>query len=1155
MALVDRGANGGLMGSEGRLVQWTDRTIDCTGIDSHEIRDLKIGHFGATVKTQSGPIIIEMHEYAYVQGGKTIHSSGQIEHNKNTVNDKAAAITGETPHIRTLEGYMIPMKVINGLTYIEMRPYTDQEWKTLPHVNLTGVGEWDPSVLDAGIPSDWYAKQPRTSEYTQEMPFTETGRVKPDDDESDDEEPPALDDADSSDEEEDDDDDSEVPEMKVRDEAILSDDESEGDYDDVTEGKPVSRRTVEVHLHEIIRDEMIGEYHAFEVNHGHWETIEPQFMNAYEVNAKSRRVRRKTPTNEACDTMASSTRKVREGTNIMKKFKEGWFKGTVMELPKGKRDYYMIFYEDGDKETMTERQLQKTIKIMEEQNGTFPDRWKPKSPTPTKPKPAPRSKKKTKVPESTDRTTGQTKEQENTEPEVSDNETSDKVEPSLDYNNPAKKYDDTYRLPTHTRVKAKKWDLEDCKRFFPGTSEKVIQKTFENTTQYGTSALGSPMYLRNHIKSLNPALNVPRRNEPVATDTLFASVPAVDDGSQAAQYFAGRLSFVQSAHGCGKSLKKFASILMDEIRKYGAMDILISDSAKLEISERVNDILRTMVIQKWQSEPYNKNQNFAERKWRDTKGHTNVLIQTSGATPDCWLLALKYVIFVMNHTALERLGWRTPIEWLLGYTPDITRLLKFEFYEPVYYPANEPSFPEDNTELLGRFVGISESVGHKMTYLILTENKKVISRSIARTAREPSAYTNKKALDRATKLRPAEPKNYVFSKPSSSQVGEVETVTDENEDTPNREVNNGEFEVEEMFADSASKAEKQEFVRAMHEDIGKEMETIDVSALLGRTFINDPDFDGEQVRAKILDVEPTDRTTADGTEPLMRFRCQVGDRAFEELMTYNKMLEWCDRDLDKCDMYKFEEIIGHRYNRSKREWQVKVRWAAGTVTWSPLIDIFNSDSITVSLYAEKNGLLNRDGWKRCRRFVRNKKLLARMANQAKLKNFRLRPRFKYGYQVPRNHTEAMWIDEKEGNAKWRDSEELEIGQLKEYESFKSLGKGAILPDGYTIIPCHFVYDIKHDGRHKARFVAGGHRTETPIDSTYSGVVSLPGIRLVTFLAELNDLELWGTDIGNAYLESYTSEKVAFIAGPEFGELEGHLMIIIKAQYGLKSSRQ
>jgi Reverse transcriptase (RNA-dependent DNA polymerase) len=66
-------------------------------------------------------------------------------------------------------------------------------------------------------------------------------------------------------------------------------------------------------------------------------------------------------------------------------------------------------------------------------------------------------------------------------------------------------------------------------------------------------------------------------------------------------------------------------------------------------------------------------------------------------------------------------------------------------------------------------------------------------------------------------------------------------------------------------------------------------------------------------------------------------------------------------------------------------------------------------------------------------------------------------------------------------------------------------------------------------------------------------VTLSGIRTVTFLAELNGLDLWCTDIGNAYLESYTKEKVAFIAGPEFGELEGHTLIIVKALYGLRSS--
>ena len=59
--------------------------------------------------------------------------------------------------------------------------------------------------------------------------------------------------------------------------------------------------------------------------------------------------------------------------------------------------------------------------------------------------------------------------------------------------------------------------------------------------------------------------------------------------------------------------------------------------------------------------------------------------------------------------------------------------------------------------------------------------------------------------------------------------------------------------------------------------------------------------------------------------------------------------------------------------------------------------------------------------------------------------------------------------------------------------------------------------------------------------------------MVIFLAELNGLEAWATDIGNAYLEAETSERVAIKAGPEFGELEGHTLIIFKALYGLRSS--
>lgn len=37
--------------------------------------------------------------------------------------------------------------------------------------------------------------------------------------------------------------------------------------------------------------------------------------------------------------------------------------------------------------------------------------------------------------------------------------------------------------------------------------------------------------MRKHFKSRNPALNVHRRNEPVATDFIFGPVPALENGS------------------------------------------------------------------------------------------------------------------------------------------------------------------------------------------------------------------------------------------------------------------------------------------------------------------------------------------------------------------------------------------------------------------------------------------------------------------------------------------------------------------------------------------------------------------------------------------------------------------------------------------------
>ena len=71
-------------------------------------------------------------------------------------------------------------------------------------------------------------------------------------------------------------------------------------------------------------------------------------------------------------------------------------------------------------------------------------------------------------------------------------------------------------------------------------------------------SLPNTFHMKKHLKSRNPALNIPRRHESVATDTVFSDTPAVDSGVKQAQVFVGRDTLVADAYPM-KSGKLFAT--------------------------------------------------------------------------------------------------------------------------------------------------------------------------------------------------------------------------------------------------------------------------------------------------------------------------------------------------------------------------------------------------------------------------------------------------------------------------------------------------------------------------------------------------------------------------------------------------------------------
>jgi len=149
-SLIDRGANCGVWGSEGRVLNGSrTEKADVSGLLGHTVTDMPVGTVACKVQSNKGPIIAIFHQYLLSGEGSTIHSCLQLEAYGHHVEDQVGPMWGGVErHLRTKDGFMIPLTVSNGLVHMEMSDYDESEFEKLPHVTMTSEGLWDPTQFD-----------------------------------------------------------------------------------------------------------------------------------------------------------------------------------------------------------------------------------------------------------------------------------------------------------------------------------------------------------------------------------------------------------------------------------------------------------------------------------------------------------------------------------------------------------------------------------------------------------------------------------------------------------------------------------------------------------------------------------------------------------------------------------------------------------------------------------------------------------------------------------------------------------------------------------------------------------------------------------------------------------------------------------------------
>ena len=721
---------------------------------------------------------------------------------------------------------------------------------------------------------------------------------------------------------------------------------------------------------------------------------------------------------------------------------------------------------------------------------------------------------------------------------------------------PLAKEDDKYQYNVH-RALPSKVDYEKISPYFGFRPKRIIQETLRNTTQLAKSVIRQPM--RRHLLSRFQMLRRPRLNEIVATDTYFSPVTSLE-GYNCAQVFLGLSSRILDTRGMSTE-SEYINSLQDFIRCWGIPHTIRRDNAKSETSEKVQNLHRDLIIDDEFTEPHHPQQNPAEVGGvKYLKDHAEILMNRTNSPENTWFLCHQYLAKLHNMCANPSINYKIPHQMARGETPDISHLLLFYWFQPVLYLDPEATFPETK-EKAGYFVGFADGSGDALTFKILTEDlKTVLVRSVVRpanstknrnrrvtfksdieeilnkseeiyqTERELPSYSPKKLENRIKKIKEIGERNKKRNVASRTRSREHDNK-DVAARTRNKQKAYMNRKVYQMGKDEGPNKRMKKSFMFIKDQVSLETPGEVEEPLNGGMDIYKGSTEniGEQMKkVKYLNVCDT--------------YCENED----------PMSAWEDSNLTNEKLWNVKAILRYQSRGDKYKFKCIFNDLNKSVHWVDMDALVLQDPVPILQFARRNHIINRDPFRKLVAYCTGKTPMQYVWSY-KTKAKTGGAKYKFGIQVPFSIKQALNLDRKNGNTLWLKAIKKELDQLNEFHTFKVLKRGEKAPDGYQQIPYHIVFDVKFDLRRKARLVAGGNWTDLEKDDIYSGVVGLDTIRMGLFLGQLNKLQCCTADIGNAYLNSRTREKVYIIAGPEFGDLEGLILIIEGAIYGLRTS--